>query len=121
MFRTLLIEGNLGANENLNIPYNNSSLPLVKIKNLCKKALDSNDLAIKKLESGPLYEELIKVTEEAFEFVRMSKLKSEKEELNEVKGDLDDMNIEAYDPNETSIDSDNLSGDSEEDSEEDFV
>jgi len=52
MFRTLLIEGNLGANENLNIPYNNSSLPLVKIKNLCKKALDSNDLAIKNWSQG---------------------------------------------------------------------
>ena len=96
------------------------SLPLEKLMDLCKKALDNNELAIKNFEAAPFYEELIKVTEEAFKCVRMSQLKSENEELNEIEGDGDDMNIEGPESADSSTNSEGRSEDSDEDREEDF-
>jgi len=48
VFRMLLIEGNLGANEISDIPYN-------KLRRLCKKAIEMNEVNLEKIKSVPFY------------------------------------------------------------------
>lgn len=110
MFRQLLVEANLGASQQLQIPYQSTDLPLSKLISIVKQYIDENNNDVEELPQTPLYQEMLEASIAIDKLLRMKRLRSENQELQDLEEDnarLEDrMEEEMHSSSESSIHSD---------------
>ena len=94
MFRKVLIDACLGAIQPIEVPYKSFDLPLAKITSLCQRLINVESKKIEELKANEMFKDILKATNDAVRFLRMSKLKPENFQLdcNEVDPEEADQN-----------------------------
>lgn len=105
IFRSLVNDANNGAPISSRIPYKSLSLPSEKIIKLCSQVIKDNQNKVEKINVS-LFEELIELSQETMNFIRMSKLTTEKESLKvQEEEEKEDVDIQRnYDYSDTRTD-----------------
>ena len=106
VFRRLLIDANLGESQSLNILYKVTTLPLEKILKISKRLLETNGIKVSGIQHNELFLGLLEAAIKASRFLRLDKLKSEKEQLDDVSEDEEDnqnMEVEKESSNDGSL------------------
>jgi len=110
MFRQLIVEANLGASQQLRIPYQSTDLPLSKLVSIVKIYMQENNNDVEDLPQTPLFQEMLEASISIDKLLRMKKLRSEVQELQDLEEDNarpeDRMEEEILSSSESSIQSD---------------
>ena len=97
MFRRLLIEANLGASQQLQVPYQVSTLPLEKLVKVSKQYMEENKNNVDDLPQTPLFQEMIETSIIIDKFLRMNRLRSENQEFQQLEDAFDEHQMELED------------------------
>ena len=89
MFRRLIIEANLGASQQLTIPYRSTQLPLQKLWSLVYQYVEESennaDIDLDELPQTPLFQEMLEASIAIDSLLRMTKLRSLNQEIKEFR------------------------------------